>query len=540
MRLPKMKYGSGIRKGSQMVFGGLNMSKGAGEGELADMRNLTADHYPVLGTRERRYRLWTLQEPGGIFSWDGLAWVEGTGFYYEGTLRGQVTAGEKTFGAMGAYIVILPDKCYYNVRTQEFGSLESKWEGTSLIFSDGLLYGGEAKANQIRCAGANWADWFRTGDAVTIAGCTGKPENNMTIIIRDMEGDKLWFYENSFTLGTGGAAVTESGALSIARTVPDLKFLCENENRLWGCTDTTIYACKLGDIFNWNVYDGLDTDAFAVETGSAGDFTGCASFGGYPTFFKEEHVYRVYGSLPSNFEVLGSATLGLEKGSGKSLAVAGETLFYLNRSGIVAYTGGIPQPIADAFGTEQYRNGVAGSDGLKYYISMEDCKGQWSMFVYDTTKGLWHREDESRAMGFAMAGENLTMLGVDGVLQTLGVPRVIPEGAEAELQIQWYAEFADFTSQDPNKKGIGKIQIRLELEEGAEAKVLLMVDSDGVWHQAGHVLGEGPKRSYYLPIVPRRADHYRLRIEGTGECRIHSITRELYSGSELRSTYGRN
>lgn len=135
---------------------------------------------------------------------------------------------------------------------------------------------------------------------------------------------------------------TETGTLSVRRTVPDLLYVCENENRLWGCDKTTIYASKLGDIFNWNVYDGLDTDSYSVDTGSAGSFTACVSYLGYPIFFKEEHIYKVYGSIPSNFEIMGSATLGVAEGSAGSLAVAGEILFSpLPGAGVMAYSGGI-------------------------------------------------------------------------------------------------------------------------------------------------------------------------------------------------------
>jgi hypothetical protein len=47
-------------------------------------------------------------------------------------------------------------------------------------------------------------------------------------------------------------------------------------------------------------------------------------------------------------------------------------------------------------------------------------------------------------------------------------------------------------------------------------------------------MNAGTKRSYYLPIVPRRGDHYRIKIEGTGGCRVYSLAREYYIGSELQ------
>lgn len=95
--------------------------------------------------------------------------------------------------------------------------------------------------------------------------------------------------------------------------------------------------------------------------------------------FKEEHIYKVYGDKPSNFQVMGSASLGVEAGSDASIAIAGETLFYLARTGIVAYSGGIPQQVGAAFGTQRFRNAVGGSDGTKYYVSMKDTDDAWHL-----------------------------------------------------------------------------------------------------------------------------------------------------------------
>ena len=415
MKLPSIVYQDGIRKGTQVKFGGLNHNLGAGDGELWDMRNLTSDYYPLLASRGRRRLFRTLTKGNGLFSWDALAWADGTKFFYGGIERGSVEDSEKTFCALGAYLIILPDKKYYNTLTGEFGSLESEWAGTSLTFTNGKLFEEEAKANTIQCAGVDWSAYFKAGDAVTISGCTKHTENNKTPVIREIDGDKMYFYEYAFTLDgdKGETPYTESGNMTVRRTVPMLRYICENENRLWGCDDTTIYASKLGDPFNWNVFEGLDTDSYAVDTGSAGKFTGCVSFLGYPIFFKEDHIYKVYGSLPSNFEIMGSATLGVADGSGRSLAIAGETLFYLSRAGIMVYSGGIPQPIGSAFGMDRFKNAVGGSDGLKYYVSMTGPDGEL-LYVYDTQKGLWHTEDATKARYFARFGRNLFLLNDQG------------------------------------------------------------------------------------------------------------------------------
>lgn len=540
MKLPSMRFADGITKGQQVKFGGLNHNLGAGNGELWDMRNLTGDYYPLLATRAPRMRYRTLAEPGGLFAWGGLSWVDGTDFFFEGEKKGTVAAGRKTFAALGAYIIILPDKACYNTVTGEFKSMEAAWSGSSLTFTNGKLFDEPADANCIRAAGVKWADYFNAGDAVTIEGCSKHPENNKTPIIREIDGDKLYFYEFAFTLEgeKGLTEYTETGTLSIKRTVPDMDFLCENENRLWGCKGDTIYASKPGDIFNWNVFDGLDSDSYATDTGSAGSFTGCISYLGYPVFFKEDYIYKVYGSIPSNFEVMKSATLGVAAGSHQSLAVAGEILFYLSRAGVMAYSGGIPQPVGDAFGMERHKNAAAGSDGLKYYVSMQKEDGSWTLCTYDAKKGLWHRSDETHATHFAGRDGALYFLNDRGEIWIVG-GAAEEAGLTPEEPVSWEAEFADFTEGDPNKKGVSKLQLRLELDPGAHVECYLQFDTDGVWQRVNGALGEGVKRSYYLPIVPRRGDHYRLKLVGVGGCRVYSLAREYYSGSELKSKQGR-
>ena len=532
MKLPNIKYADRITKQKQIKFGGLNHTLGAEDGQLWDMRNLTGDHAPLLATRAKRKLYRKLAEPGGICSWNGLYWVDGTGFYYEGKQKGNVTAGKKTFASMGSYIVIFPDKCCYNIAADTFSKMETEWSGGSMTFTGGELFEKDMLANAIRCEGVDWSQFFREGDVVFISGCTVCPENNKAPVIQAISGDTLLFSEYCFTMSEGAAEYTEVGELKIQRRIPDLLFLCENENRLWGCTEKEIFASKQNDIFNWYMFDDLASGSWSITPAEAGDFIGCISYKGFPTFFKENRIYKVYGSLPSNFQVVSSATMGLARGSGNSLAIAGETLFFLSSSGFVAYSGGMPQPICEPFGLEHFRDAVAGSDGLRYYVSVVREDGSAGLYVYDTQRGTWHLEDESRISHFTKLDGCLYFLNDKGEIWITGNAGTPPADAEPEPDFEWSAEFSDFTHKDPNKKGISKLQLRLELDDGARMQVWLQFDSDGNWMQVGSAISEGVKRSYYLPIVPRRADHYRLKLTGTGDCRVHSLVQEIYSGSE--------
>lgn len=607
MKLPALPYGKSImRPWVQVRFGGLNHNYGAGDGEPYDMANMSAREFPLLSPRVPRGLVDTLNDPNGMGALDAPYWADGTTFYYDGAAVGTVTDTEKVFAAMGTLIIIFPDKKYYDTETETFGSLEASWSGAGLSFQNGSYAGVSAQANTLYKSGADWESDFAEGDAVTISGCVTHPENNKTLIIREIDGDYLRFYEYALTLdtnwvytadengleagsyhftpedtalqftlasdmsegdtltwngstltasiggvtstltvtsGSSGTALTfgtvnvdytESGTVTLAREVPDLDYLCVNENRLWGCKGTTIYASKLGDPANFNVFDGLSTDSWASGTVDAGDFTACVSYLGYPIFFKEERIYKVYGDKPANFQWTASAELGVQAGSYKSLAVANETLFYLSRSGVCAYTGGIPTVISENLGRNtRFSGGVGGSDGLCYYLSMTDGTG-YSLYVWDTRAGTWHREDGSQAAGFAFWDGGLHMLLTSGALWRL-------DGAEgtSEGPVAWTCEFADAVSYyetthsgSENRKGLLRLLIRCELETGATMAVHIQYDSSGEWETV-YGMTATAKKSFNVPLILRRCDHYRLKLTGTGMARVYSITGLKYAGSHL-------
>ena len=517
--LPALPNSDSLRKQMQVKFEGYDHNLGASDGSIWDMKNMCGDLYPMLSPRPERIKIRTLTTPNGIGAKDGLFWVDGTSLYFDGNNVGTVENSKKTFAVLGAYIAIFPDKAYYNTVTNEFGSLEATWTG-SASFQDGTYAGESAASNSIVTTGSPFP--FEVNEAIVISG-SSQSGNNKTAIIREISDDKktLRFYENSFT-NTGAENIT------LKREVPDLDFLCENENRLWGCKGDTIRCSYLGNPFIWDNYDTVSTACFAVDVGSAGDFTGCISYLGYPVFFKEEKIYKVYGDKPSNFQVMSSASLGVEAGSGASLAIAGERLFYLARTGIVSYAGGIPESVYRAFGTEDYHNAVAGSDGRRYFVSMQDVDGVYSLFVYDTETNLWHKEDDWNPVGFAWDG-GLYMLGADGNMWLDGRSRPVEGTPEGNFESM--VEFNDFVDESPDRKGYLTFQLRVELDEGTEMQLYMRLDS-GQWEKIQDMTASR-KRTFLVPIVPRRCDHIRLKIEATGMWRLWAMTRNRYAGSEL-------
>lgn len=601
VRLPQLPYSGRQSTSAQTAFAGLNANINATDGEIVAMENLTGTQYPVLSTRQERKTLQAeLESPHTLWADDDLVMVCGTTLTVNGTQTYTVSDSPKQLARMLRKLIIFPDKKIIDLDSGVMTDMEAAVAVSAPTFQNGTIFDENAEANTLYKAGADWAQHFRPGDAVTISGATIHPENNKTPIIREIDGDYLRFYEYVFTLdpmwsyapqtnglsaGTyhftaGGSSVqfttwvtipygtilrwdgttlkkesgdtsetvahstgsagteitmqetatrpyTETGTITVKREVPDMEFLCVNENRLWGCAGDTIYASKLGDPLNFNVFDGLSTDSWQSQVGDKGDFTACISYLGYPMFFKEESVLKVYGDKPSNFQWTPSARFGVAEGSHLSLAVANETLFYLSPAGIAAYTGGIPSLISEPLGvSERWKDAVAGSDGVRYFVSMQDQNGAWSLYVYDTRHGTWHREDSTQAVGIASWNGSLMVLTEDGKLFSANAP-------DGEEIFPWSVEFADSAEASPQKKGMIRLLLRMELEAGSICKLRVRYD-DGKWMLVREIRArsDAGKQSYVVPIILRRCDHWRLRMEGIGQTQVYSIAQTRYVGSE--------
>lgn len=525
MRLPEITpYAN--RRMQQEKFGGINHTFGASGGELYDMSNLSARFFPLLAPRARRYTVRSGMGKGnGIFSAGKLYEVYGTRLYIDGVQKGSVQDSEKTFCALGERVLIFPDKIVCE-KDGTIKPMEASYSESGLKFSDGTYADEKAAANSITTAGAAFP--FRVGDAVTISGCTKMPYNNRTPIIREISADKktLRFYENTFRLPDGQTSITETGTVTIKRTVPDMDFVCTNENRVWGCKGDSIYASKLGDPYNWNVFENLATSSFNVESGTAGTFTACVSYLGYPCFFKEDKIFKMYGTIPTNFQLMSSAVLGVQKGSAKSLAIAGETLYYLSKVGVMAYGGGMPRCISRVLGDEvRFTQGVGGSDGLNYYASLKTVAGT-TLYCYSSENGTWHKEDALPVVQMAYHGGIMAL--VDGGCVLLGSPADIPTGATREGAVTSVAEFADYDGGSFDAKHVQRVRARLECEKGATVVFLVKFDG-GAWEEVDRC-GAQEKDVFTLNCPIRRCDHFKLKIKAEGEYRLYALEYEYVTG----------
>lgn len=501
------------------TFAGLNERAVINENEFADMKNVSDRNYPTISTRKPRGVVQTtLVAPHGLFWKNGLFYVDGLNAYYDGTQVAGLTLsdGDKQIVGMGAYIIIFPDKIAFNTSTRQVSALESSLtQSSSATFAP---LSANSTFTKITLSGIN--SKFKQYDAVTISGCTNN-DFNATKIITEVGTNYI------VVTGTIGAAFTQASGLKFERKVPDLDYVCEYNNRLWGCSSDNheIYASKLGDPFNWNCFEGISTDSYVMTVGSDGDFTGCIAHMGYVIFFKEQTIHVMYGDKPSNYSLNTKQLPGVRTGCASSMQIINETLYYVGRNGVYAYNGAVPSLISDNLVTP-IQTAVAGKQDDVYYLSVLRGTAH-ELLTYDTKYHLWHKEDDTQFVFAAFGDGILYYIDPDGNLSTI-------TGDRDEL-IEWFIESGDITEGMIDQKYITKIRFNFEMKHRSEANIFIKYDDEPLWERKGTIKSIN-NQTFTFPIIPRRCNKFRYRIEGFGQFKLYGLGREVEGGSEVNGS----
>ena len=590
-----MKYPTlNVQASSRQVidaFGGYNHRLRIGEGEFYDMKNLSSANYPILSPRGQRGVYASPTLPLGMVAKDTLCYVDGSKFVMDQySVDMGLNSEEKTLVSMGAYVIILPDKKYINTADiTDFGNIEATvTTAGNVSFTLCRLDGTDYSAAYVQASEPSspdnmtlWIDtsstphalkqwsessgmWvtvattyirisatgigipFEKYDGITISGLEG-------VTLTDMDGNPIddggqlaalegsaivWDKGDDFIVVVGILDVTRTitNAITIKRSMPNMDYVVEANNRLWGCrygvadngeVVNEIYASKLGDFKNWNCFMGISTDSYAVSCGTDGQFTGAITHLGYPLFFKEGFLHKVYGNYPSNFQVQTTACRGVQRGCSRSLAIVNEILYYKARGAVCAYDGSLPTEISAALGDVQYFEAVGGAHGNKYYLSMKDSSNLWHLFVYDTAKGMWHHEDNTHADCFCSCREEMYFIDhADKKIRT-----VFGGGTKDTKPVEWMAETGVIGVDSPDKKYLSRLTVRMWLDIGTQVYFFVQYDSGGEWEHLFTMTGNS-LRSFAVPIRPKRCDHLRIRIVGEGDAKIYSIAKVIEEGSD--------
>ena len=636
------------------TFGGYTHNLKIPEGEFYEMENLCGDDYPLLATRKQRNTLQVSAEnlQAMVSKGDELYYIAGydpttksCGFYAgdEKVMDLAYAGGLKRFVSMGAYLLIWPDKVWYNTADGTHGNMEKMFSaaaGTYIVLSltsssgpdgqevydiyvlwyirpcsrdgkivyttganygekhvvvvDGIEYhylnfvkpkepkNGDAYIDRetrtpyiyndiskdwsaqdvpvmrLECKGIGSA--FAPGDYIRVSGVDPGTYSGQNVGDNPSDGvyrEVLVTGENYIVLdayapteahGIMNDTPPAEGYVKSAMDIPDMDYVIDAQNRLWGCKYGTvngklvneIYASALGRFDVWRKYAGVSTDSYAASVGSDGRWTGAVNYQGYPLFFKEDRMHKVYVSASGAHRIQEYTMRGVQPGGAKSLAVVNGVLFYKARDCVCAYDGsGAPTDVSEKLNLNSLSRpgsttSIAAAYRDKYYLYLQMNTPPGSrLLVLDTRRGAWYREnlpvgsitDFTELMG--------SLLCAAGGIEEIAHDNQVSElsGTE-EGDVAWSCETGLIGYSTVEQKYVSRFNIRMSLARDAYMDVLVQYDSDGVWHNQGRIQGVGT-RTFMLPVRPRRCDHFRIRLEGSGNVRIYSFAKIFEAGSDV-------
>lgn len=637
------------------TFGGYNHNLKIPEGEFYEMENLCGDDYPLLATRKQRN---TLQIPAAenlqamVSKGDKLYYIAGydpttktCGFYAEDekVMDLAYAGGLKRFVSMGAYLLIWPDKVWYNTADGTHGNMEKMFSAAAGTYLDHSRTSSSGPDGQeiydvyvlwyirpcsrdgkiVYTAGANYGekhvvvvdgieyhylnfvkpkepkngdayidretrtpyiyndiskDWsaqdvpvmwleckgigsaFAPGDYIRVSGVDPGTYSGQNVGDNPSDGvyrEVLVTGENYIVLdayapteahGIMNDTPPAEGYVKAAMDVPDMSYVIEAQNRLWGCKYGTvngklvneIYASALGRFDVWHKYAGVSTDSYAASVGSDGRWTGAVNYQSYPLFFKEDRMHKVYVSASGAHRIQEYTMRGVQPGGAKSLAVVNGVLFYKARDCVCAYDGsGAPTDVSEKLNLDSLSypgstTSIAAAYRDKYYLYLQMNTPPGSrLLVLDTRRGAWYREnlpigsitDFTEHFGSLLcAAGGIEEIAHDNQVSTIGDTK--------EGDVAWSCETGLIGYSTVEQKYVSRFNIRMSLARDAYMDVLVQYDSDGVWHNQGRIQGVGT-RTFMLPVRPRRCDHFRIRLEGSGDVRIYSFAKIFEAGSDV-------
>ena len=280
------------------------------------------------------------------------------------------------------------------------------------------------------------------------------------------------------------------------------------KKRLWGYSDNVLHG-TVADIFDkdgvvdWNTGDNTQTEAISQPLWQGGNITGLAALMEGLVYFKEDNIAVVQGNYPA---IMSSNTIpcrGLPSENRRSVAVGNESVYYLGRNGVMRFGGGLPQCIstnARITGSEA----VGATDGNKYWLSIKENNGDYALYVYDITYGLWHKEDNIKVSSFTVLNGNMHMAVETDVYNLNGTE----EETDWECEL-WYDEGTH------RRKKYKQIDIRGDV---GDCELWLKADDDE-WRY----IGTPHKGS--IKLMPFDCVELSLKLKGKGKCEIKSIDR---------------
>ena len=524
-----------------------------------------------------------IENPQNLFAaGDKLGYIAGGKLYYDGNIVKDGNGNDVAVGETSAIVdfngnvVMYPSNVFYDyvngktttvldttdlTQTQGFYNTDGT-EGTDAYniitysFSNGKSY--RAAVFKLGVI-----DGLKDGDTVVINGSNITVWDNIVanlfILPFDGDGKKLtkdWYYELNFGVPikiknletlkimvgfyiSGENTISRmeetcrdenftsaafwysiTGNYVVSDGIPLVQYATVDNNRVFAAQGNSIYASSQGNYAKWNEFADEDGNpnplgSYAETLDTPQDITGIIKYRGNVVIVKPDLVYESFGNKPP-YRIVEVAKTGCI--DGRSVVEVNSVLYWLGHKGIYAYTGGQPRNISEKL-NKTFENGIAGTDGRKYYISAYDGD-KWELYVYDTYSGLWHIEDNKQFVGLAYADGHMHGLAKDGNVYKFG---------GGDERVEWEFETQDFTFGMPNKKTLSKIYIRVQMARYSDLDIYIKKDNGEFERKATYHANEFTTFDFKAKI--KKFDSFALMFKGMGDVRVLDIHGDVTVGT---------
>ncbi len=552
--------------GYATVFGGIDRLNGTPLGCWQELCGMDFTAYPALRTvKPFSYKRLADGITGYTVKNGEIVYTTADGIYISGKkTEVKLSDGEKQLATLGAYILILPDGVLVNTADEPVSV-----EYTAKPALYGELY--EYNQNQTRPTlsiykllyldvpeNSEALARYSVGDMVKISYSHAGKQRCLSAVISSVAketysadgcvsvnfdttaySDTHYFYTEKSKMTSFRVAHIKDAYIS--SPIPEMDFIAEHNNRLWGCSSANheVYCSKLGSAVEWGSYDGISTDAWAATVGSDGDFTGMCVYGGSVLFFKENCVHSVYGTKASNFTLSTIKLRGVQKGSGGSLCISDGLLYYKAPEGIFSFNGSASQRIDAKLGGDINCTAVMTANGR--YIVMPASDG--TVYYYDKRYYAWytrvlHNVRSAHEINGRLYAVICDSDGKMAVVQLVGNDEDYESGESSEFCA---------VSGELGRGSIFRIYSKLRMSlyhkkaEGEKLDVSLYISADnGEWRKVYSCDGGGAsdEEIAVAPIIPLRCRKIKIKICGEISGDAYAALYGIYLDSEKGSEIG--
>ena len=211
----------------------------------------------------------------------------------------------------------------------------------------------------------------------------------------------------------------------------------------------------------------------------------------------------------------------------------------------MAYDGSLPVEVSSQFGDEMFDSAIACGHKNKLYMFMSgpQTSSIGHLFIYDTKRGLWHKESGIKIHDLCVIKDEIyyTEMSSAGSLGW-NIHTLLGSGITEE-EVEWECETGIIGLNHPDHKYISRLDVRLSVEYGSQVELYIQYDNENKWrhlytaeHQISKKMWLPRRRTFSIPIMTRRCDHFRLKIKGKGKAEIYSISKTIEHTNSLKES----